>query len=242
MTFLALLILWFNYVYYLQTRYYDPEIGRFVTIDGIEYLDPEIINGLNLYAYCGNNSVMNVDPTGTQVSTHAVAVIFSILNCQNVSWYSGRYKIKTIPRYNPSNPFAHFSNNMKYYGELLLSKMDLRVMAYSASILTITSSNTTVVSVGIDAFDGRLYVNDIDYLGVTVGSAKFELLNINYGNEIGFTLVDAKATILTVGVYSEYVDAELLVGSVSATLGFENGTLKLGFSLGIGFELAIRFW
>ena len=51
-------------LYYLQTRYYDPEIGRFITIDGIEYLDPETINGLNLYAYCGNNPVMNVDPTG----------------------------------------------------------------------------------------------------------------------------------------------------------------------------------
>lgn len=52
-------------LYYLQTRYYDPEIGRFITIDGIEYLDPETINGLNLYAYCGNNPVMYTDPTGT---------------------------------------------------------------------------------------------------------------------------------------------------------------------------------
>ncbi len=51
-------------LYYLQTRYYDPEVGRFITIDGIEYLDPENINGLNLYAYCGNNPVMRVDPTG----------------------------------------------------------------------------------------------------------------------------------------------------------------------------------
>ena len=52
-------------LYYLQTRYYDPEIGSFITIDGIEYLDPETINGLNLYAYCGNNPVMYTDPTGT---------------------------------------------------------------------------------------------------------------------------------------------------------------------------------
>ena len=52
-------------LYWLQTRYYDPETGRFVTIDDISYLDPETINGLNLYAYCGNNPVMNVDPTGT---------------------------------------------------------------------------------------------------------------------------------------------------------------------------------
>ena len=51
-------------LYYLKTRYYDPAIGRFMTIDGIEYLDPETINGLNLYAYCNNNPVMNIDPNG----------------------------------------------------------------------------------------------------------------------------------------------------------------------------------
>lgn len=52
-------------LYYLQTRYYDPEVGRFITIDAIEYLDPESINGLNLYAYCGDNPVMGYDPDGT---------------------------------------------------------------------------------------------------------------------------------------------------------------------------------
>lgn len=52
-------------LYYLQTRYYDPELGRFISQDSIEYADPETINGLNLYAYCGNNPVMNIDPTGT---------------------------------------------------------------------------------------------------------------------------------------------------------------------------------
>ena len=52
-------------LYFLKTRYYDPEIGRFMTIDGIEYLAPETVNGLNLYAYCGNNPVMGVDPNGT---------------------------------------------------------------------------------------------------------------------------------------------------------------------------------
>lgn len=52
-------------LYYLKTRYYDPEIGRFITIDDVTYLAPDTINGLNLYAYCGNNPVMNVDPEGT---------------------------------------------------------------------------------------------------------------------------------------------------------------------------------
>ena len=51
-------------LYYLQTRYYDPEVGRFISRDSIEYANPETINGLNLYAYCGNNPVMKVDLTG----------------------------------------------------------------------------------------------------------------------------------------------------------------------------------
>ncbi len=52
-------------LYFLKTRYYDFEVGRFITIDDLSYLDPETINGLNLYAYCVNNPVMNVDPNGT---------------------------------------------------------------------------------------------------------------------------------------------------------------------------------
>lgn len=52
-------------LYFLKTRYYDPEVGRFISPDSIEYLDPETINGLNLYAYCGNNPVMYTDPNGT---------------------------------------------------------------------------------------------------------------------------------------------------------------------------------
>ena len=51
-------------LYYLQSRYYDPEIGRFISQDEVSYLDPETINGLNLYAYCLNNPVNYYDPDG----------------------------------------------------------------------------------------------------------------------------------------------------------------------------------
>ena len=51
-------------LYYLETRYYDPQVGRFISSDNVDYLMPEQVMGLNLYAYCNNNPVMNVDPTG----------------------------------------------------------------------------------------------------------------------------------------------------------------------------------
>lgn len=51
-------------MYHLQTRWYDPTIGRFISPDSYEYLDPETFGGLNLYAYCLNNPIMYVDPSG----------------------------------------------------------------------------------------------------------------------------------------------------------------------------------
>ena len=51
--------------YYLQSRYYDPEVGRFINADDINYIEPEMLMGCNLYAYCGSNPVMYTDPKGT---------------------------------------------------------------------------------------------------------------------------------------------------------------------------------
>ncbi|MHB9069028.1 MAG: RHS repeat-associated core domain-containing protein [Sedimentisphaerales bacterium] len=46
-----------NYCY--RARYYKPSIGRFLQTDPIGYSD-----GMNIYAYCGNNPIMFTDATG----------------------------------------------------------------------------------------------------------------------------------------------------------------------------------
>lgn len=51
--------------YYCKTRYYNPYWGRWLTADDIAYLEPRNINGLNLFAYCGNNPIVGYDPNGT---------------------------------------------------------------------------------------------------------------------------------------------------------------------------------
>ncbi len=51
-------------LYYNVTRYYNPQWGRFLSADDVSYLDPESINGLNLFAYCNNNPIMYIDPNG----------------------------------------------------------------------------------------------------------------------------------------------------------------------------------
>ena len=50
--------------YYLNSRYYDPEIRRFINADIYVNANGDFI-GFNMYAYCSNNPVMGYDPTGT---------------------------------------------------------------------------------------------------------------------------------------------------------------------------------
>lgn len=50
-------------LYYLQSRYYDPAVGRFVNADN-QLSTGSDFTGLNLFAYCGNNPVNRTDPTG----------------------------------------------------------------------------------------------------------------------------------------------------------------------------------
>ena len=54
-------------LYYLQSRYYDATLCRFLNRDNVNYLEPESIHGINLYAYCNNNPVMFADPSGNSV-------------------------------------------------------------------------------------------------------------------------------------------------------------------------------
>ena len=49
--------------YYLQSRYYDPEVGRFIHADS--QLTTGNVTGMNLFAYCGNNPVNMTDEDGT---------------------------------------------------------------------------------------------------------------------------------------------------------------------------------
>ena len=50
-------------LYYLQSRYYDAEVGRFLNADGVLGANGDM-HTYNLYVYCGNNPIMRADSSG----------------------------------------------------------------------------------------------------------------------------------------------------------------------------------
>ena len=50
-------------LYYLQSRYYDPKIGRFINADALVSTGQGLL-GNNMFAYCGNNPVDRSDDSG----------------------------------------------------------------------------------------------------------------------------------------------------------------------------------
>ena len=61
-------------MYYLQSRYYDAKICRFISADGYVSTGQGIL-GNNMFAYCGNNPVNMVDPTGEIAITTLILII-----------------------------------------------------------------------------------------------------------------------------------------------------------------------
>lgn len=51
-------------LYYLQSRYYDPTVGRFINADDISCLGTNTVVGSNLFVYCENNAINHIDLAG----------------------------------------------------------------------------------------------------------------------------------------------------------------------------------
>ncbi len=67
--------------YYLQSRYYDPAVGRFLNADEVSLLGAtNTLLGYDLFSYCENNPVSNDDRFGYWKISLKVDVVAVVLN------------------------------------------------------------------------------------------------------------------------------------------------------------------
>jgi RHS repeat-associated protein len=89
-------------MYYLQSRYYDPEIRRFINADDVDVLKAQDdLYDKNLYAYCDNNPVIRKDKYGnlwTELAIGAIAgaAIGGLVSIVSQVYLTGTIDAKTL--------------------------------------------------------------------------------------------------------------------------------------------------
>ena len=98
-------------LYYLQSRYYDPIMGRFINADGMVSTGQGLL-GNNMFAYCGNNPVNLYDPDGR---CYRVLGFLWKVDC-------GKSTCPKSKNYDPSPPRAAVLYDGRYSGFLNLKQ------------------------------------------------------------------------------------------------------------------------
>ena len=65
-------------LYYLMTRYYDPEVCRFISADVYMTTGQGVLGG-NMWAYCLNNPILYSDTLGESVTVCILGVTFTLV-------------------------------------------------------------------------------------------------------------------------------------------------------------------
>ncbi len=85
--------------YYLQSRYYDPELCRFISADSFDYIDADTPMSVNAYAYCENNPINFSDSTGHDFTWDTLFDILKKCLIIDFVFPEFRYKPKiTLPK------------------------------------------------------------------------------------------------------------------------------------------------
>ena len=104
-------------LYYLQSRYYDPAVKRFINADGYVSTGTGAL-GYNMFAYCLNNPVTLSDPTGRSVWI-ILGIIVLCATVGGVLGYASNEKLIDKPKssQNSSKNNNQINSNKNYSKE-----------------------------------------------------------------------------------------------------------------------------
>ena len=130
-------------LYYLQSRYYDANTGRFINADDAVMTFAGVTN---LFSYCENNPVMRIDPSG-YVAVNLYAT-FNII--KNAIWLAASAFL-TVKGYT-------------------VSKMMFKEALYGDRTLSSSQKNQIINKVKADGDFKKRIINTVKSLGKNVGA------------------------------------------------------------------------
>jgi RHS repeat-associated protein len=164
---------------YMQARYYDPVIGRFLSADPIGFADQ-----LNLYAYVRNDPVNGTDPTGLVGELHWTA--------PNEVTYTVRYTVVLKDGVKPSFTPQDVRNVVRsaYSGTVNMNGTQVKVTAQAIPMSNPGKNQVNTVTVvkdtqGVTA-SGRAQIDKIGGSQIIIGATGTEAATATtVGHEVG---------------------------------------------------------
>ena len=176
-----------------QHRYYDPATGRWLTRDPIGYA-----GGLNLYAYCGNEPVGGVDPSG-YVTSRVVVNGTTIIKSTGVGHHIVPWEVfADMGKYNFSEPVVRYFNKLvtgtipgKHYNTMahremtaaIRELMDGYIAELKASGLLSDSSKLSIeqaANFGLRVFNPKTYIKNPERIALYINE-----LNVMFKDSTG---------------------------------------------------------
>jgi len=231
-------------LYYLQSRYYDPQTGRFISADGL-LATTGATQALNLLVYCNNSPVNASDPTGMmsdeeykKMNPQAQAAYDAWLsadlarqqaeNQMSPGARAARDRWKAAPK-NTVSPYVPDSPS------LIISSSPAPDDGYSAwgggwgyvHRFSGPSSDGTILSGGSDLYYYHSDTTAIPSIGIgRIDMSAGADAKTGYGFSIGASLIAFDFGTLNVtipGVGSTHISFTGTVGSFGATVGYVPG-------------------
>ena len=196
-------------LYYLNSRYYSPKMGRFINCDGILIKTGNILS-LNAYCYCLNNPVNRIDSGGrssnpfSKLGEYYEKAKKSVSNAVNgaintvsngFDWIKRKIGVKTT--YTTSQEVMKFGGIKPFLGGVTggvnenFQTGNLNIPQPNSINIDITESGLSIgfnaISVGIDVSDG-LAVSASASLGSDIGLSISKGITFDLRKETKMTL------------------------------------------------------
>ena len=232
-------------LFWCNSRYYNPEWGRWISPDSIEYLNPQSLNGLNLYAYCNNDPVnfkqRPVSSDGS-ITTSSISISSSARSRRSPCAIKQIAKTLSTPKSSGFNLFGYELRTSagwdtspdiatSFFGRIGFSSYVTYTQGQSGMLYAFAGSTSDIMNWMRTTYYAGVGINLFDILGV---EAYLETIGI--GAQVN------------IGRFSVGADINLISGT-SITLGWNtdlgNGMTKTdGFTVGVntGCLVAVICW
>ena len=191
-----------------------------IILNGVEYLEPQSINGLNLYSYANNNPIgianSNLSVGGNNFYTSIIQSINSLMI----------HNLRLIE--NKSFSSIHWENEW--------------FATDWPSFLVFSKTKRALLDWGLSTYKGSLYFDEVENHSIYIGVGNVSAF-VGYNVEKNKYSVFTDANILSVGYDGRYIDAGISIVGVGFILGWKDNKFRLKIDPPgwFGFDISIDF-